>query len=196
MLEKDFYQQDALTVARELVGCYLHRKVEDSELVARVVETEAYLGPEDKASHAYNNKRTERTEIMFEPGGYVYVYLIYGLHHCFNIVCGPKDSPEAVFIRAVEPINGLETMKENRDIKSSRIEELSNGPGKLTQALDIDKSFNGYDLIEGDRLYIREDNNKENLEIVADKRVNIDYAKEYKDKPWRFYIKGNSFVSV
>mgnify|MGYP006298388035 FL=1 len=197
-LGKKFYRQDAVTVAEELVGKLLIRKINGQEIKCRIVETEAYMGAEDKASHAYQNKRTPRTEVMFKSGGYVYVYLIYGMYYCFNVVTGVEDKPGAVLIRAVEPLSGIDIIKKNRKIKSDKKQDLTNGPGKLCQALQINENFDGYNLIKADDLYIEENTEKkekDNVEIGTGKRVNIDYAEEYQDKLWRFYIKGNTFVS-
>ncbi|MBM7624965.1 DNA-3-methyladenine glycosylase [Sporohalobacter salinus] len=194
-LKLDFYKQDAVVLAKDLLGKILVRNVGDREIRARIVETEAYVGPEDKGCHAYQNKKTERTKVMFERGGHVYVYLIYGMHHCFNVVAALKGKPEAVLVRAVEPIEGWELIRQNRQIKSNKDEDLTNGPGKLCQALSIDKELDGHDLVVGDKLYIEKEENKQDYEIIPSKRINIDYAEEYKDKLWRFYIKGNSFVS-
>ncbi|MFW6035012.1 MAG: DNA-3-methyladenine glycosylase [Halothermotrichaceae bacterium] len=191
----DFYQQDAVTTAEKLVGKYVVRKIFEQKIICRIVETEAYVGPEDKGCHAYQNKKTKRTEVMFKKGGAAYIYLIYGIHNCFNIVVNRKNKPEAVLIRAVEPIEGLEIIRKNRPIKSNKIEELTNGPGKLCQALVIDRKLNGYDLVDGDRLYITEQVEGQQFQIASGTRINIDYAEEYKDKLWRFYIKGNSFIS-
>ncbi|WP_408956175.1 DNA-3-methyladenine glycosylase [Natroniella sp. ANB-PHB2] len=189
----DFYSQDAVTLAQKLLGKLLVRKIDGEEIVTKIVETEAYVGPEDKACHAYNNKRTDRTKIMFAQGGYSYVYLIYGLHHCFNVVSGKKGKPEAVLIRAVEPVKGLRVIKKNRQIKSKRIEDLTNGPGKLCQALAIDKNLNGYNLSTGVELYIRD--RQQEYDLLTTPRVNIGYAEEYKGELWRFCIKGNTFLS-
>ena len=194
-LGKDFYKQDAVTVAKKLIGKLLVRILKGEKVICRIVETEAYVGPEDKGCHAYQNKKTKRTKVMFNSGGCVYVYLIYGIHNCFNIVTNEKDKPEAVFIRAVEPLTGFELIRKNRDIQSKKAEDLTNGPGKLTQALEIDKEFNGYDLVTGDRIYIKADEKNIEYQVVSGERVNIDYAEEYKEKLWRFYIKENSFVS-
>lgn len=193
-LNEDFYRQDALTVAQELLGKFIVRETDGQRMKAKIVETEAYLGPEDKGCHAYQNKKTARTEVMFKQGGVAYVYLIYGLHNLFNVVVNDKK-PEAVLIRAVEPRQGLEMMKENRKIKSNKDLDLTNGPGKLTEALDIDRRFNDYDLISGDKLYLTSEQSND-FQILSSKRINIDYAEEYKDKPWRFYIKGSQFTSV
>ena len=194
-LSDDFYLQDALKSAQNLLGKVLVRKIGELELRVRIVETEAYCGIQDKASHAYNNKRSKRTEPMFNKGGIAYIYLIYGLYHLFNVVVGREGDPQAVLIRAVEPLNSFELIKENRKIKSDNLEALTNGPGKLTEALEIDKSFNAYNLVNGEEIYIEVDQKDSGFEIAAAKRINIDYAEEYKDKNWRFYIKDNTFVS-
>ena len=192
-LDKEFYRRDGLTVAQELLGKILVREIDGQQVQAKIVETEAYLGPEDKACHAYDNKRTERTETMFASGGVAYIYLIYGMYNLLNVVANDENVPEAVLIRAVEPISGFDIIEENRGIKSNQREDLTNGPGKLSQALAIDRSLDGYDLINGQDLYIID--SEEAVEIENDKRINIDYAEEYKDRPWRFYIAGNSFIS-
>ena len=194
ILKQNFYRQDALTVAKELIGKRLVRKIGDEIIKSKIVETEAYMGPEDKASHAYGNKRTKRTETMFAEGGITYIYLIYGMYYCLNVVTERKGKPEAVLIRAVEPLSGMKTIENNRDIKSKKREDLTNGPGKLCQALEIDDFLNGNDLTTNKELYIEEEKD-ENIEISKGKRINIDYAKEYKDKLWRFYLKGSSFLS-
>ncbi|MDW7673757.1 MAG: DNA-3-methyladenine glycosylase [Bacillota bacterium] len=191
----EFYQQDALIVAKELLGKLLVRKIGDREVICSIVETEAYIGPEDKGCHAYQNKRTKRTEVMFHSGGHAYIYFIYGMYYCFNVVTNLKDKPEAVLIRAVEPIAGLDIIKESRCIKSKKIADLTNGPGKLCQALNINKALNGYNLVSGDQLYIKENPQQHKFSIKSAKRINIDYAEEYIDMPWRFYIKDNPFVS-
>ena len=189
--------QDAVTVAKELLGKQLIRKINGKEVICKIVETEAYCGPEDKGCHAFNNKRTSRTEVMFHEGGCAYIYLIYGMYHCLNVVCNKKDVPEAVLIRAVEPLNGVDVIRNYRQIKSNKEKDLTNGPGKLCQALDIDKSLNGYDLVNGEEMYIVKGDKKEvALKIVVSKRINIDYAEDYVDKLWRFYIKDNPYVSV
>jgi len=195
-LKKDFYMDNPRVVAKKLLGKELVRKVNGQLIVSRIVETEAYGGIEDKGSHAYGNKRTKRTEPMFHIGGTIYVYLIYGMYHLLNVVTGPVGDPNAVLIRAVEPVNGIDFIKGNRSIKSNKVYDLTNGPGKLTQGLAIDMDFNQKDLVSGDDLYIRESSKAiKGNEIVQSPRVNIDYAKEYKDKPWRYFIAENSYVS-
>lgn len=193
LLNKEFYLQNAQIAAKELLGKYLVREYDGKKIICKIVETEAYRGPEDKACHAYNNKCTERTKVMFEEGGKAYIYFIYGMYYCLNIVVEREGKPEAVLIRAIEPIENIEEIKRNRIIKSKKEQDLTNGPGKLCTALKIDKSLNGCDITKKGELYITEGEDIE--EVVTAKRINIDYAEEYKDKHWRFYIKGSKFVS-
>ena len=193
-LDYEFYQQDAVSAAKNLLGKILVRKINGEKIMVKIVDTEAYRGAEDKASHAYDNKETKRTKTMFARGGLAYIYLIYGIYHCFNIVTAEEDNPHAVLIRAVEPVKGLELIRDNRKIKSKKIEDLTNGPGKLSQALKIDRSLDGVDLIKSNKLYLLDDNQR-NFKIKAAPRVNIDYAEEYRDKKWRFYIKDNKYIS-
>ncbi|MFW5786907.1 MAG: DNA-3-methyladenine glycosylase [Halanaerobiales bacterium] len=193
-LSKSFFADNAVEIARKLIGHKLVRKYNGKSIISRIVETEAYCGPEDKASHAYDNKRTKRTDIMFGEAGYTYIYLIYGMYYCLNVVTANKGIPHAVLIRAVKPISGVKEIKKNRNIKSKKKEDLTNGPGKLCQALNIDKSLNGKSLFKAGQLYIKR-GEKDGLEIAEGKRINIDYAEEYRDKKWRFYIKGSSYIS-
>jgi DNA-3-methyladenine glycosylase len=188
-----------VTLAKDLLGKFLIRSISGKKIITKIVETEAYVGPEDKACHAHQNKKTKRTEAMFRRAGHAYIYLIYGMYNCFNVVAGSEGKPEAVLVRAVEPVQGENVIKENRKIQIRKREDLTNGPGKLCQGLLIDRDLNDYDLTKGGELYL-EDLTEENSKgiydnIVASKRINIDYAEEYKDKLWRFYIKDNSFVS-
>lgn len=194
-LDNKLYSLDAIDFGKELVGKILVREVDGIKIRSRIVEVEAYNGEEDKANHAFKNLKSKRTEPMFLEGGYVYVFLIYGMYSCFNVVCGEENKPHAVLIRAVEPLDNLNVIKQNRPIKSKKIEELTNGPGKLTKALKIDKNHNRIDLKTSSEIYIETDE-KTDFQIVEAKRVNIDYAKEYKDKLWRFYIKDSPYVSV
>lgn len=192
-LDRSFFQSNSIVLAQKLLGKLLIREIEGQRMVTKIVETEAYMGAEDKAAHSYNNRRTPRTEVMFGRAGIAYVYMIYGMYYCLNIVAAKEGVPQAVLIRGVEPIEGLDMVKKNRVIKSNKVQELTNGPGKLCQALLIDKTFNGKDLILQNELYLLD--NKEEHEIISAKRINIDYAQEYKDKLWRFYIKDNIYVS-
>lgn len=199
-LDREFYNRDSIDVAMDLLGKVLVHEIPGSRMVAKIVEVEAYMGVEDKAAHSYGGRRTKRVEVMYGAPGFSYVYLIYGMYHCFNIVTNVEETPQAVLIRAVEPIDGLEAMAQYRFKKSydsltkSQIIGLSNGPGKLCKALSIDKSHNGVDLC-GSRLYVEEGDN-DKLDIVSAKRVGIDYAEEAKDYLWRFYIKNNEYVSA
>lgn len=200
IIEKDFYQRDALSVAKEILGDYLVREVDGRKIKAIIVETESYIGASDKACHAYNYKKTERTKPLFEEGGIAYVYLIYGLYHCLNIVTNIKDEPEAVLIRAVEPIDNLDYLSNVRFNKSydeltkTQKKNLTNGPSKLCTALNITKKENYMEFYKEGSLYI-ESNPDKNFEIVETTRIGIDYAEEAKDFPWRFYIKDNMYVS-
>lgn len=200
IIEKDFYQRDALSVAKEILGDYLVREVDGRKIKAIIVETESYIGALDKACHAYNYKKTERTKPLFEEGGIAYVYLIYGLYHCLNIVTNIKDEPEAVLIRAVEPIDNLDYLSNVRFNKSydeltkTQKKNLTNGPSKLCTALNITKKENYMEFYKEGSLYI-ESNPDKNFEIVETTRIGIDYAEEAKDFPWRFYIKDNMYIS-
>lgn len=181
ILKKYHYKHSALAVAQKLLGCFLVRKRGDKIWRTKIVEIEAYEGPKDLASHASRGK-TPRNEVMFGEAGACYVYFIYGMHHMLNIVTGPKDHPAAVLIRAVEPV--------------SKIDGPTNGPARLTKTLNIDKKFNTLPIFnKKNGLWIEEGEKVGKKDIVAVKRIGVDYAGEYKDKPWRFYIRGNPFVS-
>jgi len=189
-LPRSFYEQPTVEVARQLLGKYLVRKHRDGITIGRIVETEAYVGPEDKACHA-SRGRTARTEIMFGPAGHAYVYFIYGFYYCLNIVTEEKDFPSAVLIRAVEPLDGIELMKVRR--RTEKLHNLASGPGKLCQAFAIDKSLNGADICG--KILCVEDRGEPMPKISARPRVGVDYAGKWKDKPWRFLIRGSEFVS-
>ena len=196
ILDKTFYLDDGLTVAKSLLGQVLVREVDGKIGRFKIVETEAYLGPEDKGAHSYGGKLTPRTKPIFEEGGITYVYLIYGMYNCLNIIANKKGIPHCVLIRAIEPLDeeSVAFCKANRMIKSKKVEDLTNGPGKLCKALDIDRSLNEISVTKKGAIYIEEGTLPSR--IICDKRINIDYAEEYKDKEWRFYIEGNKFVSV
>jgi DNA-3-methyladenine glycosylase len=187
---RSFYQQPTLDVARQLLGKHLVRKHRDGTTVGRIVETEAYIGPDDKACHA-SRGRTPRTQIMFGSAGYAYVYLIYGFHYMLNIVTEAVDSPAAVLIRAVEPLKGVELMAARRGTKERR--NLASGPGKLCQAFAVDRTLNGNDLC-GQVLYLLDPRDPA-PKFVTTPRIGVDYAGEWTHKPWRFVIRGNEFVS-
>jgi DNA-3-methyladenine glycosylase len=189
-IPRSFYEQSTLDVARQLLGKYLVRKHPDGTTVGRIVETEAYIGPEDNACHA-SRGRTPRTEIMFGPAGHAYIYLVYGFHYMLNIVTEQKDFPAAVLIRAAEPVRGIALMRKRRGIEEPR--QLANGPGKLCEAFAIGRALNGSDLC-GSVLYVR-DGVDSMPGIVTRPRIGIDYAGKWKHKPWRFLIGHSSFVS-
>jgi len=193
-LPRKFYYQPTLKVAQQLLGKYLVRRIGQQKIVGRIVETEAYLGHQDRASHAFG-KITARNEIMFGSAGFWYVYLIYGIFYCLNIVTQRKGFPSAVLIRALEPIEGIETMKRLR--KKSDLRDLSSGPGKLCQALKIDRSLNKTKaFVRNCYLWIEERKEAGDFKIGASKRIGVDYAGPYwASRPWRFYIKDNQFVS-
>jgi DNA-3-methyladenine glycosylase len=189
-IPRSFYRQPTLDVARQLLGKHLVRKHEHGTTVGRVVETEAYVGPEDKACHA-SRGRTPRTQIMFGDPGYAYIYLIYGFHCMLNIVTEAADFPAAVLIRAVEPLKGVELMVKRRKTRDQR--NLASGPGKLCEAFAIDRTLNGNDLC-GRVLYL-EDPGDPAPSFVTTPRIGVDYAGEWTHKPWRFIVRDNPFVS-
>lgn len=199
-LEREFYNRDSLIVAKELLGKILVHEVDGKKFSARIVETEAYMGVSDKAAHSYGGRRTARVEVMYGGPGFSYVFMIYGMYYCFNIVTREEGIPQAVLIRAVEPVDGFDFIAENRykkpyeQLTKNQIKGLTNGPGKLCKALLIDKSLNGEDLC-GNKLYVTEGEN-ERFNIVSAKRIGIDYAEDAKDFLWRFYIENNKYVSI
>jgi DNA-3-methyladenine glycosylase len=195
ILNRDFYERDTLTVTKELLGKFLVHETSEGTTIGKIVETEAYKGPKDKASHAYNNLRTERTEVQFGPKGHAYIYQIYGMYFCFDVTSGRSvGKPEAILVRALEPIDGVEIMIRRRDVTSSRIVNLTNGPSKLCMAIGITKKQNGKDL-RIPPLYIKAGVAVEEKQIMQTKRVNVDYAEKWRHMPWRFFIKDNGFVS-
>lgn len=192
ILKRDFYIKDGITLAKELLGKILVKDIDGVLYKGRIVETEAYMGAIDKACHSYNNKRTKRTEAMYREGGYSYIYLIYGMYYCFNVTASIKDNPEAVLIRALEPLDNKDLMLKIRKVKKEK--EIANGPGKLTKALGIISDDNDIDLTFGKKIWIEDDGYVPN-KIVETTRIGIDYAEEFKDKPWRFYISKSNYIS-
>lgn len=178
-LPREFYDRGAESVARDLLGKVLAHRVGSQLRVGRIVETEAYLGPHDLAAHSARG-RTARTEVMFGPPGHAYVYLIYGVHHCMNVVVEASGRAAAVLIRALEPVRN--------------IEENTKGPGLLCRAMGIDRTLNGVDLV-GDALFLAEPEVREPIEIVARPRIGVSYAGEWAEKPLRFLLRGNPWVS-
>jgi len=191
-LLRDFYNRSALVVAEEILGKTLVHITEDGITKGKIVEVEAYLGGQDKAAHSYKNLCTNRTKIQFGEGGYAYVYLIYGMYICMNIVTNAPSVPEVLLVRALEPVAGIDLMKKRR--KNNNMKQLCNGPGKLSQAMGITKNSYGEDLC-GKNLFIENAPLLKPEEIVRTKRINIDYAEEAKDFLWRYLIKNNPYVS-
>ena len=192
-LPRSFYNRDTLIVAKELLGKYLVHRIDGDELVVQITEVEAYKGIEDKACHTYGGRKTIRTEVMWGEPGHAYIYIIYGMYYCLNVVTEESGNPCAVLIRGVKPISNTHKMSINRYNKPyeelSKYQKInfSDGPGKLCRALKINKSQNGLDLL-GDSLYIYDSKENQNFEIGTGKRINIDYAEEAKDYMWRFYM--------
>jgi len=184
-----FLRNDVVLIAKELLGKVLVTNLNGLLTKGIIIETEAYCGRNDKASHANDGLRTKRTEIMYAKGGRAYVYLCYGIHHLFNIVTNRKDNADAVLIRALEPIGGEEIMRQR-----SKSPKLTNGPGILSKAMGISMSQNGLDLIEND-IWIEDGLSVEDNQIVSAKRVGVEYAAEDASLPWRFYMKDNKYVS-
>ena len=199
-LKQSFFERDTLDVAKDLLGKILVC-IKDGEVCkGRIVETEAYIGSIDKACHAYGGRRTQKTEPLYGKPYIAYIYSIYGMYLCFNIITKKENEPEGVLIRALEPIEGKDIMAKRRfekdynELKNSEIKGLTNGPAKLCIAMNITKDMNKFDMNNSDLLYVIDDGFKvEN--IVESKRIGIDYAEEAKDFLWRFYIKDNKYIS-
>jgi DNA-3-methyladenine glycosylase len=194
-LSVEFYSQDdVLQIARDLLGKIIITKFDGTVTSGMIVETEAYIGLTDKASHSYNGKRTARNEYMYARGGTAYVYICYGMHHLFNVVTNKKNIPDAVLIRAVEPLQGIETMLQ-RTGKLKLDTTLTKGPGNVGKALGISKNHSGLNL-QGNKIFIADDNKGFNeTEIGASKRVGVESAGAAALYPYRFFVKGNKYVS-
>jgi DNA-3-methyladenine glycosylase len=186
-LQRSFFEVYTPKVARSLLGALLVRVVDGERLSGRVVETEAYRGASDPASHAYRGE-TPRNSVMFGESGHAYVYFTMGMHHCLNLTTEPVGTPGAVLIRAMEPVEGLKTMLKTRGVNSA--EAVASGPGKLTQALRIDRSLNGEDVVTSRRLFLEE--GKEFSDIGTSQRIGISRGRAQR---WRFFARGNLFVS-
>lgn len=200
-LSRGFYAGDTLETARNLLGKYLVRRMEDGELLAvRITETEAYIGRCDKACHAYGYRRTERTGTMFGPPGHAYIYFIYGMHHCLNFVTEPEGEPSAVLIRAAMAVAGADTIRRlrfgDKPMTPYRAKNFLNGPGKLCQGLALTRAQNGLDLT-GDTLFLCDAPEDAGLSpapppgperLCTGPRIGVDYAEEARDFPWRFWL--------
>lgn len=204
-LDRSFYNQDTLTVARGLLGKNLIHASRDGITVGEIVETEAYIGPDDAASHAYRGLRTPRTDVQFGPGGFAYVFSVYGVHDCFCVVTEPEGKPGVVLIRALRPVFGINLMARRHGISldgltsrslHERVVSLCNGPSKLCRAMGITKSEHYGSDLGGAVLYIEEGSGVDPSHVAITKRINIDYAGEAKEYPWRFCICDCEFVSA
>lgn len=185
---RDFFRGPTLELCKRLLGAELVH----GETAGLIVEVEAYIGPGDRAAHSYGGRRTKRTEVMFGPPGFAYVYISHGIHYCFNVVSGEEGNPEAILVRALQPTRGIEIMRERRRCQDDR--ELTNGPGKLCQALGITLEHYGWDLTQPP-FFIRPGQTLRDEDIACGPRIGIDSAGEARYYPWRFWIKGNPYVS-
>lgn len=189
-----YLNQDVLFLAKDLLGKVLFTEINGDITAGIIVETEAYFGVVDKASHAYGGRRTERTETLYSQGGISYVYLCYGIHHLFNVVTSVDGEPHAVLVRAVEPLVGQEIMELRRNLPAEK-PAISSGPGSAAKALGIDRSFNKKDLTENE-IWVEDHGIRYTSEdIIAGPRIGVAYAQEDALLPWRFYVKGNKYVS-
>ncbi len=189
-LTRSFYLRPTLSVARELLGKYIVRRLKGKNLIGKIVETEAYLGDNDPASHAFRGK-TKRNEVMFGEGGHLYVYFTYGMHFCANVVTDAEGRGRAVLLRAVEPLEGGDIMVKNRKVKDTTYIKLTNGPAKFCEAFGINNRHNSTDLL-GDEIFITTGEKIPRKQIISTSRIGITNGAE---KLWRYYIRGNPFVS-
>ncbi len=209
-LSREFYSQDTISAARQLLGKLLVRRMEGALLAGRITETEAYIGRCDKACHAYNYRRTPRTETLFMAPGHAYIYLIYGMYHCLNFVTEAENEPAAVLIRAVQPVAGETVISRlrfgDKPLTAYRKKHFMDGPGKVCQGLGLTRAENGLDLTAGDVLFVCEGPEDVGLpplecpreEVRSGPRIGVDYAEEAKDFPWRFWLEreGSEGVSI
>ncbi len=192
MLPREFYERDATEVAPALLGKVLAHRTAEGTAAGVIVETEAYAGPWDKGAHSYGGKKTARTAIQYGPGGFAYVYLIYGMYCCFNAVVSLPEQPQCVLVRALRPVAGIDLMQKRR--RTENLLDLCSGPGKLCAALGITRADNGGDLCGG-ALSIEDGELVPREKIGVSPRVNIDYAGECRDYLWRYYLRDDPFVS-
>lgn len=201
---RKFYQRDSVELARALLGKVLVSQATKTPVAGRIVEVEAYRGPQDQAAHSANGRRTARNEVMWGPAGYLYVYFIYGMHWCMNVVAADREKPQAVLLRALEPLHGQELMRRRRSAgkapkKPPHTAHLMRGPACLCKALGIDRSQNGWDLVGG-KIQICAPDPLSMAPIPAHRigvspRIGVDYAGADARLPWRFYVRGSKAVS-
>ena len=187
-----YLREDTISIANELLGKLIVVPDNGRRVSGMIVETEAYLGEVDRAAHSYAGRRTPRNEVTYGKGGHAYVFFIYGMYYQLNVVTGPADHPHVVLIRAVEPVEGIEIMRQRRGAMKDR--NLTSGPGKLCIALNINRSLNGEDL-RGKQIWLEDHRSFTSEEIAVGKRIGIDYAGKDAEKPWRFWVKDNAYVS-
>ena len=190
--DRSWFDRSALDVAPDLLGMRLAYTSREGRVAGRIVETEAYLGPEDLAAHSARGRATARTAVMFGEPGHAYVYLVYGLHHCLNVVCGPGAKPEAVLIRAVAVDEGVELARARRG-EAVPEERLASGPGNVCAAFGIDRTLNGADLVIDPTLTLA--HGVAPGEVAATRRIGVAYAGEWAERPWRFLVRGDPSVS-
>jgi DNA-3-methyladenine glycosylase len=193
-LARSFYLGPTLRVARALLGKVLVHETARGRAAGRIVEVEAYRGPNDRAAHSAGGRRTPRNEVMYGPPGHAYVYFIYGIHHCMNVVTRPPDVPEAVLIRALEPLDGLPLMRARRGLAGGPEWRLCRGPGALCQALGVGRPQNGADLVTG-LLRILDAPPVPAALVARAPRIGVDYAGADALRPWRFLVRGSAAVS-
>jgi DNA-3-methyladenine glycosylase len=194
VLPRGFYLQPTLRVARALLGKILVHDTPAGRLAGRIVEVEAYRGPTDRAAHTYGGRRSPRNESMWGEGGHAYVYFVYGMHHCMNVVCGPPGRPEAVLLRALEPLEGIALMRERWRLPAAPAWRLCRGPGALCQALGITRALDGADLVRGP-LCILDAPPVPAADVVRTPRIGVAYAGPDAARPWRFLVRGSRAVS-
>lgn len=192
-LSREFFARDTQLVARELLGKLLVRRWRGSELVGRITEVESYVGPDDLACHA-SKGCTPRTQVMFGPAGFAYVYLVYGMHELFNVVTEAEGFPAAVLVRSLEPVSGIAAMERARG--TNKLQQLTTGPGRLTQAMRITRKLNRTDCCTGETLFVADDGTTiEDTQVQTGPRIGVDYAGEWAARPWRYYLRDSQFVS-
>ncbi|MBI1815593.1 MAG: DNA-3-methyladenine glycosylase [Deltaproteobacteria bacterium] len=195
-LTRRFFARDAVTVAKALLGAILVHETSDGLTSGRIVEVEAYRGPEDRAAHSYGGRRTPRNEVMYGPAGHAYVYFVYGMHYCCNVVAAAVDVPEAILIRALEPVDGVDLMRARRGCdERTPVAALARGPANLCRAMGIDRAANGADLLAGPLRVVR-GRRVPPARIAAAPRVGIDYAGPHARRLWRFYDDASDAVSA
>ena len=192
-----YMASDVLFLAKDLLGKFLCTLIDGFYCSGKIVETEAYRAPDDRACHAYNNRKTPRTEVMFKKGGVAYIYVCYGMHHLMNVVTGPKESAHAILIRALEPVEGIDIMAERRQLDTNDV-RLTKGPGALSVAMGLRSSLTGTSLYAVDTPIWLEDRKIKLLaaDICISKRIGVEGAGEAALLPWRYFVRGNAYVSA